>query len=109
MGNYIFQPGNNRMRVISKRTLEKFWKIRHDSKEQLEAWYAEAEKNTWRKPADIKEKYRSASILKDSRVVFNICGNKYRLVVKCNYKASIVYIRFVGTHTEYDKINVEEI
>jgi mRNA interferase HigB len=58
---------------------------------------------------EIKDKYRNASILKNNRVVFNICGNKYRLIVKINYEVQIVFIRFVGTHKEYDKINAEEI
>lgn len=80
-----------------------------DAKEPLEAWYHETKKAKWESWADIKEKYSSASILKGSRVVFNISGNKYRLVVKINFPARIVYIRFIGTHKEYDKINAEVI
>ncbi len=80
-----------------------------DSKESLEVWFHEVKRESWQSPADIKEKYRNASILKNSRVVFNICGNKYRIVVKIEFKTQIVFIRFIGTHKEYDKINAEEI
>lgn len=97
------------MRVIAKKVLREFWEKFPDSEEALKTWHAEAESAAWQTPADIKEKYRSASIIKDSRVVFNICGNKYRLVVKINYRISLVYIRFIGTHKQYDAINVEVI
>lgn len=75
----------------------------------LMAWFKEAEKAFWKSPSDIKKQYRSASIIADNRVVFNICGNKYRLVVKINYGYGMVYIRFIGTHQQYDKVNVEEV
>lgn len=100
------------MRIIVKRILVEFWEKNpnhRDARAQLEAWYKEAKSAAWRNPSDIKERYRNASIIKSSRVVFNICGNKYRLVVKINYPAQIVFIRFIGTHEEYDKINVEEV
>ena len=99
------------MRVIARATLKKFYEILiySNSKEALEAWYHEAKKASWRSWTNIKEKHRSASILKNNRVVFNISGNKYRLVVKINYEAQIIFIRFVGTHKEYDRINAEEI
>jgi mRNA interferase HigB len=97
------------MRVISKRTLREFWEIFPDAEDALKAWHAEAEAATWQNPAEIKARYGSASILKDSRMVFNICGNKYRLVVKINYKAAVIFIRFVGTHKEYDAIKAEVI
>ena len=97
------------MRIIALKTLREYWLKEPDSKEALSAWYQEASTASWDGPADIKEKYRSASILKGSRAVFNICGNKYRLVVKINYKFKMIYIRFVGTHKEYDNINAEEI
>lgn len=70
------------MRVVSKKMLREFWERFPDAEDALKSWFHEAEAATWLTPAEIKEKYRSASILKDSRVVFNICGNKYRLVVK---------------------------
>jgi len=75
----------------------------------LTAWYAEALKVQWSTPQDIKTHYKTASFLADNRVVFNIGGNKYRLIVKINYVYGMVYIRFIGTHAEYDKINAEEI
>lgn len=97
------------MRLITKRTLKDFWEKNPDAQKALEAWHAEAKSTDWRTSADIKVQYRNASILKDSRVVFNIHGNKYRLIVKINYPYSVVYIRFIGTHREYDKIDAEEI
>ncbi len=97
------------MRVIAKRPLRDFWQRHPDSEEQLKAWYSEAKYAQWRAPADVKGKYGSASILKDSRVVFNICGNKYRLIVKVNYPYQVVYIRFIGTHKQYDAIDAEAI
>lgn len=73
------------------------------------AWFREVEAADWDTPAKVKAKYRSASIVGGSRVVFNIKGNAYRLVVKINYPYRVVYIRFVGTHAEYDTINVEDV
>ena len=96
-------------RIISKKTLREFWDRLPDSEETLKAWHAEAKSAIWQNPADIKAQYGNASILKDSRVVFNICGNKYHLIVKINYAASIVLIRFVGTHKEYDAIDAETV
>ncbi len=76
---------------------------------KLDAWFHEAEASVGANSAQIKEQYSNASILKESRVVFNICGNKFRLVVKINYPYSVVYVRFAGTHKEYDTINAQEI
>ncbi len=75
----------------------------------MEAWYAEARHAEWATPADVKAKYGNASILKEGRVVFNICGNEYRLVVWINYEFFTVYIRLIGTHAEYDDINAQTI
>lgn len=75
----------------------------------LRAWYAEAKQASWSTPAAIKAQYAHASILRDSRVVFNICGNEYRLVVKINYDFYTIYIRFIGTHREYDQIDAQTI
>jgi mRNA interferase HigB len=97
------------MRIIAKGTLRAFWERRTSAKEPLLAWYREVEKEDWDSPAKVKEKYRSASVIGDSRVVFNIKGNDYRLVVKINYSYRVVYIRFVGTHAEYDRIDAEEV
>lgn len=97
------------MRIIALKTLKDFWLKEPESEEALKAWYSEALSASWKDPSEIKDQYRSASILKDSRVVFNICGNKFRLIVKINYSFGMIYIRFVGTHKEYDKINAEEV
>ena len=97
------------MRVISKKPLRKYWEQNPETEMPLKAWHTEAKKADWATPADVKEKYRSASILKEGRVVFNICGNKHRLIVKINYAYKVVYIRFIGTHETYDKTDAQEI
>ena len=97
------------MRIISRKTLKDFWEQHADSRSSLQAWYADAKRADWKSPADIKNFYRNASILSNNRAVFNIKGNKYRLVVAINYDIGIVYIRFVGTHQEYDKIDAATI
>jgi mRNA interferase HigB len=96
------------MRVIARKTLKEYWQKHPQAKAALKAWFAEAEDADWKTPADVKTKYASASIVGD-RVVFNICGNKFRLVVRINYAFRVVYIRFLGTHAQYDEIKVEEI
>jgi mRNA interferase HigB len=97
------------MRIIAKSTLRDFWEHHPDAEEPLLAWYRETEKEDWDAPARVKEKHRNASFIRGNRVVFNIKGNDYRLVVKINYPYRTVYVRFVGTHVEYDKIDVEEV
>jgi mRNA interferase HigB len=99
------------VQIISRKTLRDFYeKPRYsDSKGYIEAWYHEAKKAKWKNPNEIKERYANASILKNNRVVFNICSNKYRLIVKINYAAQIAYIRFIGTHEEYNGIDAEKI
>ena len=99
------------MRIISKKALKDFYEQSKykDSKSALESWHKEVLKLDWNIPNDIKEMYGSASIIGDTKVVFNIAGNKYRLIVTINYYAKIVFIKFVGTHKQYDKINIEEL
>jgi len=97
------------VRIIALKSLRDFWLKHSDAEQPIKAWYTEAKKADWRKPADITKFYRTASILKNNRVVFNIKGNDYRLVTAINYDFKIVYIRFVGTHKGYNKINAEEI
>lgn len=100
------------MRIISKKTLTEFIANNPqclDAKEALEAWHSEAKNAKWQTPADIKAQYRNASILKNNRVVFNIAGNKYRLIVSINFSAQIVFIKFIGTHKEYDKVNANTV
>lgn len=97
-------------RIISRKTILEFWEQRFpDSEQALKSWYAEVKSANWQTPADIKAQYGNASILKGGRVVFNICGNKYRLIAAIDFKASIIMIRFVGTHKEYDDIDAETV
>lgn len=97
------------MRVIARRTLREFWEKHADCQQQLKSWYQEAEKASWKNLNELKNEYPSASILQDNRVVFNIKGNSYRLIVKLSFDYQMIWIRFVGTHAEYDKINANEI
>lgn len=99
------------MRIISFKTIREHWKMpdRGDSETALKTWYYHAKKSNWESSAEIKKQFKKASILSSDRVVFNIAGNKYRLVVKINYKAKIILIRFIGTHKEYDKIDAGTI
>lgn len=97
------------MRIVSIKMLRTFWERFPDSEQQLKAWVDEARNADWKQPADIKEKFRSASILKNRRVVFNIKGNDYRLVVSLAYRFQSVYIKFIGTHAQYDAINAETV
>ena len=92
------------MRIISRKTLRLFWEKPHyaEPEQALKAWFREASNADWARPAAIKSAFSTASIVGNNRVVFNICGNKYRLVVKVNYPYRIIYIRFIGTHAQYD-------
>lgn len=99
------------MGVIAKSTLRKFWEQpQHaDAQGPLESWHNEAAQANWTSPQDIKAQYRNASICGNCRVVFNIAGNKYRLVVEMQHRAGIAWVKFVGTHARYDKIDVETV
>jgi len=97
------------MRIISRKTLREFWNRHPDARQPLQAWCNDAKRAEWKAPADIKGVYRNASFLANSRVVFNIKGNSYRLIVVAQYARGILYIRFVGTHREYDKIDAATI
>jgi mRNA interferase HigB len=89
--------------------LREYWVKHPDSEQQLKSWYQEAEDAEWKSPRDIKRDYPSASILAGNRVVFNIKGNHYRLIVKINYDYGMIWIRFIGTHSAYDKIDAQTI
>ncbi len=93
------------MRIISRRLLREFWEIHPDAAIPLQTWFHDVKRATWTGPADIKAVYRNASFLANNRIVFNIKGNRYRLVVLVIYLHSVIYIRFVGTHEEYDRID----
>ena len=103
------------VRVIARGTLYRFVenrvarKLQKTVKAHLYAWYAEAERATWKNSADLKSQFRSASIVSAERVVFNIKGNEYRLVVAINYHYQVLLIKWLGTHKEYDKIDVGEV
>jgi len=99
------------MRAIAVKALKDFWQNPGcgDSEQALRAWYAEAKEANWVGPNDIKAQYLSASVIGNSRVVFNIKGNKYRLIVAIKYEFKIVYIRFVGTHKEYDAVDARSV
>ena len=97
------------MRIIARRTLREFWERHPESQSALEAWYDDARRANWRTPNDIRQVYANASIIAGNRVIFNIRGNHYRLVVAVNYQFGIVYIRFVGTHREYDQVDATSI
>lgn len=97
------------MRIISRRRLVEFWETHPDAEQPLRAWYTEAKKANWRSPAEIKAVFRSVSILANNRIVFNIKGNSYRLVVIVEYAQGKMFVRFVGTHTEYDRIDATRI
>lgn len=97
------------MRVLAKKILRDFWEKHTDSEQQLKTWYKEASKANWKNPIEIKFKYSKASIFKSGPVVFNICGNKYRLITDISYDKHWVFILFIGTHYEYDKIDADKI
>jgi mRNA interferase HigB len=97
------------VRVIAVAALRAFWQQHPDAEQPLKAWFEEASKATWSQPSDIKAQYRSASILKSRRVVFNIKGNDYRLVVAVACRLQIVYVKFIGTHQQYGAIEAHTI
>jgi mRNA interferase HigB len=100
------------MRIIAKRTLREFWQSspQHAAAQgPIEAWHAEVAKASWQTPQEVKTHFRSASILKGGRVVFNIAGNKYRLVVSIDYERQTCFVKFIGTHKQYDRIDAETV
>jgi mRNA interferase HigB len=101
--------GTVRVRVISRARLREFWERHPQAEGPLKAWFQEAEAADWLTTTDIRKRYPSADFLKDNRVVFNIGGNKYRLVVLIKYEYHLIYIRFVGTHTEYNVIDAARV
>ena len=97
------------MRVIAKKMLRDFWGKYPDCEQQLKSWYKEAENATWENSNEIKRKYPAANILEENRIVFNIKDNKYRLIVRINYHYQMVWLRFIGTHAQYDKVDATKI
>ena len=92
------------MRIIAKRTLQNFWERYPNLKQQLIAWYQVFAKNNFTNSNTIKSLFGTADFVGNNKVIFNICGNHYRLIVKVNYETQIIYILFVGTHSEYDDL-----
>jgi mRNA interferase HigB len=102
------------MLILSRKTLRAYWETYKGGdqpalEQALKVWYREVKKAQWTNANEVKVKYRSASNLKNSRVVFNICGNKFRLIVGVNYSKQVAYIKWVGTHAEYDDVDAEEV
>lgn len=97
------------MRIIKRKTLQEFWEEHTDAKGALQTWFKTVEKEQWSCFDEIRDIFGSADVLPDNRVVFNIKGNHYRLVAKIHYNTKVLFIRFIGTHAEYDKINAETI
>lgn len=97
------------MRIIAIRILRDFWEIHPDAEQHLKAWIDEARTASWHTPHDIKQQYRNASVLRNRRIVFNIKGNQYRLVVACAFGFGALYIKFIGTHAQYDAIDAETV
>ena len=96
-------------RFFSKGILRDFWVVHPDSEQYLKTWFDTAKNANWKTPNEVKQAYANASILKDSRVVFNIKGNSYRLIVKFNFEKQWIFIKFIGTHNEYEKIDADNI
>ena len=97
------------VRIIARRTLREFWERHADAEQPLRAWFHDARNARWRSPTDIKRVYANASIVGENRIVFNIKGHKYRLVVAINYSYQICYVRFIGSHAAYDRIDVARV
>jgi mRNA interferase HigB len=97
------------MRIISRKKLKEFWERHPEVRQPLQAWYDDTKRANWKNPSDIKIVYRNASFIGNDRIVFNLKGNSYRLVVVVRYEYGIVFIRFVGTHREYDRIDAGRI
>ncbi len=97
------------MRVFSRSTLREFWERHPDAEEVLQAWYKTVERAIWESPVDVRRHFANARIISGDRVIFNIRGGNYRLVVRIDYQFRKVYVRFIGTHAEYDRINALEV
>ena len=97
------------MRIISEKTLRAFWERHPNSEQSLRAWVKEVEPADWTTPAQLKKQFPNASIVRDNRVVFNVGGNRYRMVSWINYRRRAIYVKWLGTHAEYDRIDVEKV
>lgn len=102
---------DQKLQIVAIKTIKRFWETSFysDSEHALKSWYAIAKRADWMCPQDIKDQFGNASVIGRNRVVFNIAGNKYRLIVAFNYPYKIGYIRFIGTHTQYDRVDAETV
>src|SRR5690606_23025826 len=96
-------------RIVAKRALREFWEKHADSEQYLKTWYETVKTSNWKSPQEVKETYITASVLKNGRIAFNIKGNSYRLIVKFNFERQWAFIRFIGTHAEYDRIDADTV
>ena len=97
------------MRIISRKTLKDYCDVHPEIKSQIDSWYYEVKHADWGSPNDVRNDFPKARIIGKTRIIFNILNNRFRLIAKVNFKAKIVYIRFIGTHKEYDKIEVDKV
>lgn len=97
------------MHVISRKKLREFWEKHRDAEEWLKAWFKEAQAANWKSLDDIRKRYRSADWVRGNKVIFDVKGNRYRLIIKVKFEAQIIYIRFIGTHEEYDRVDVDSL
>ena len=97
------------VRIISVKALKIFWEKEHQAEQALRSWYDEAEKANWKTPQELKQQYLNASVLNEKRVIFNIHSNKYRLIVDIEYRLQILFVVWIGTHAEYNRIDAKKI
>jgi len=106
---FPFWEHNHQVRVIAQRTLRAFWEKHPKAEQPLRSWLQEMKRGSFRRPSDVRRHYRSADFVGDDRVIFNIGGNKYRLVVHMSYRRQIAFIKFIGTHKQYDRIDAATV
>ena len=97
------------MRIVAKRTLRLYWEQEHETEQPLRSWFAIASKADWSSPRDVKATYGNASVVGGNRVVFDIGGNRYRLIVRFDYPRRIGFVRFIGTHAQYDQVDASNV
>ena len=97
------------MRIISNKILREFWQNHSNAEQPLKAWHSRTKQARWKSADDVKKDYRNASFVANNRIIFNIKGNNYRLIVSMNYMYQLIYIRFVGTHKEYDSVDAKNV
>lgn len=110
IGNFIFSINVKvKVRILSRGTLRDFWEKHNQAEEPLKSWFHEVDKASWKTINELKVMYPNASVLQENRICFNIKGNSYRLIVKFNFEMQMCFIRFIGTHAEYDKVDANNV